>query len=113
MATKALVTLEQPEDARRVRETGVDVLAEYPDSLLVRGTDAQVDRLTADGIESTPLPEEPVQVTGASFAFADAVRVNTGQRRTDAVARSAQRVGFDDIFDPGVLRRRDVKRSPK
>jgi serine protease AprX len=80
VATKALVTLEQPEDARRVRDTGVEVIAEYPDSLLVRGTDAQVDRLAADGIESTPLPEEPVQVTGASFAFEDAVRAQ------DAVA---------------------------
>jgi hypothetical protein len=74
MATKALVTLEEPEDARTVRETGVEILAEYPDSMLVRGTDAQVDRLAEDGLESTPLPEQPVQVTGASFAFEDAVR---------------------------------------
>jgi serine protease AprX len=73
VATKALVTLAEPEDARTVRETGVEVLAEYPDSLLVRGTDAQVDRLAADGLESTPLPDQPVQVTGASFAFEDAV----------------------------------------
>ena len=71
---KALVTLGEPEDAHAVRQSGVEILAEYPDSVLVRGSDAQVRRLAADGLESTPLPDEPVKVTGASFEFADAVR---------------------------------------
>lgn len=73
MATKALVTLGEPGDATAVRAAGVEVLAEYPDSMLVRGTDAQVDGLAAAGLESAPLPDEPVRVTGASFEFADAV----------------------------------------
>lgn len=74
MPVKLLVTLQRRDDARIVRESGAEVLAEYPDSLLVRGTDEQAQRLTEQGIEATPLPEQRVQVTGTSFAFSDAVR---------------------------------------
>src|SRR6266581_3517338 len=73
MPAKLLVTLQHRDDARIVRESGAEVLAEYPDSLLVRGTDEQAQRLTEQGIEATPLPEQRVQVTGTSFAFGDAV----------------------------------------
>jgi hypothetical protein len=52
----------------------MEVLAEYPDSMLVSGTDEQARRLADQGIEAAQLPEQPVQVTGASFAFEDAVR---------------------------------------
>lgn len=74
MSAKLLVTLQHPDQARAVRESGLEVLAEYPDSMLVRGTDEQAQRLTEEGIEAAVLPEQPVQVTGASFAFEDAVR---------------------------------------
>jgi hypothetical protein len=108
VATKALVTLAEPEDARTVRETGVEVLAEYPDSLLVRGTDAQVDRLAADGLESTPLPDQPVQVTGASFAFEDAVLAQDAVtlrpppgRRAYYLAVTGERTGTEPVAVPG------------
>jgi hypothetical protein len=74
MATKMLVTLLEPDDATAVRDTGVEVLAEYPDSMLVRGTDDQLGALTGRGVEVTTLPEQATQVAGSSFAFADAVR---------------------------------------
>ena len=72
MSTKLLVTLQGRDEARTVRDSGMEVLAEYPDAMLVRGTDEQARRLADQGIEATPLAEEPVQVTGASFAFEDA-----------------------------------------
>ncbi|NMO55583.1 S8 family serine peptidase [Actinoplanes sp. TBRC 11911] len=74
MATTMLVTLLEPEDATAVRGTGVEVLAEYPDSMLVRGTDDQRTALTGRGVEVTTLPDQATQVAGATFAFADAVR---------------------------------------
>nr|WP_296071135.1 S8 family serine peptidase [uncultured Actinoplanes sp.] len=74
MATTMLVTLLEPDDAAAVRDTGVEVLAEYPDSLLVRATDDQLGALTGRGVETTVLPDRATQVAGASFAFADAVR---------------------------------------
>nr|WP_221375239.1 S8 family serine peptidase [Actinoplanes polyasparticus] len=74
MATKMLVTLLEPRDAAAVRAAGVEVLAEYPDSMLVRGSDDQLATLTAGGVEATALPDEVTQVAGSRFAFADAVR---------------------------------------
>ncbi|MCH7230266.1 S8 family serine peptidase [Glycomyces sp. L485] len=73
MATKLLVTLRYREEAEAVRSSGVEILAEYPDSMLVRCTDDQVRLLDERGVEATPLPESPVRVSGASFAFADAI----------------------------------------
>jgi serine protease AprX len=70
---KMLVTLLEPEDAAAVRAAGVEVLAEYPDSMLVRGTDGQLEAL-AGRVETTVLPDQVTQVTGTSFVFADAVR---------------------------------------
>jgi serine protease AprX len=74
VATKLLVTLQGRDEARTARELGMEVLAEYPDTILVRGSDEQATQLTERGIEAAPLPEPPVQVAGASFAFEDAVR---------------------------------------
>lgn len=85
MSVKLLVTLQRHDDAQMVRDSGMEVLAEYPDSLLVQGTDEQAQRLTELGVEATPLPEQPVQVTGASFAFEDAVRAQ------DSVAVESRR----------------------
>jgi serine protease AprX len=74
VATKLLVTLRDQNEARTVRDSGMEVLAEYPDSMLVRGTDEQAQRLVEQGLEADTLPEQPVRVTGTSFAFEDAVR---------------------------------------
>ncbi len=55
MAGKLLVTTRTAEDAARVRETGAAVLAEYPDTLLVRATDEQERRLHEAGVEAAML----------------------------------------------------------
>ncbi|HEY6595875.1 MAG TPA: S8 family serine peptidase [Asanoa sp.] len=74
MSTKLLVTLQEPGDAATVRDSDVEVLAEYPDSMLVRGTEEQARQLTDRGIETTPIPEQATQVSGSTFDFDDAVR---------------------------------------
>jgi hypothetical protein len=70
---KLLVTLQRPDDRVAVQDSGVEILAEYPDSLLVTGSADQVRALDAGGIETTPLPEQPVQTAGATFEFASAL----------------------------------------
>ena len=42
--------------------------------MLVRASDEQAVVLAEHGIEATALPDQPVQVTGASFDFDAAVR---------------------------------------
>ncbi|MDA1359492.1 S8 family serine peptidase [Glycomyces luteolus] len=71
--SRLLVTLRSTADRDTVLETGVEVLAEYPDQLLVTGTPRQARDLDARGLETTPLPEQPVQTAGASFQFAAAL----------------------------------------
>lgn len=75
--SRLLVTLLGSDDRDTVRgvlhDTGLEILAEYPDSLLVTGTARQARELTARGLETTPLPEQPVQTAGASFQFAAAL----------------------------------------
>ncbi|MFB9662387.1 S8 family serine peptidase [Glycomyces mayteni] len=71
--SKLLVTLRTPGDLDAVRDTGVEVLAEYPDTLLVATTAGQARALADRGVETAPLPEQPVQTAGASFAFAAAL----------------------------------------
>ncbi|GAA1677216.1 hypothetical protein GCM10009830_25160 [Glycomyces endophyticus] len=70
---KLLVTLRTPDDRDAVRDTGAEVLAEYPDSLLVSTTARQARDLADRGVETAPLPEQPVQTAGASFEFAAAL----------------------------------------
>jgi hypothetical protein len=57
--------------------------------VLLRETDEQVEALRQLGVEATPLPEQPVQVAGNSFAFADAVRA---QATAEAAPSVAERV---------------------
>jgi len=89
MSVKLLVTLQHRDEARTIRDSGMEVLAEYPDSLLVRGTDEQARRLPELGIEAAPLSEQPVQVTGASFAFEDAVRAQDSVAVQPRLGRTA------------------------
>ncbi|MQM27741.1 S8 family serine peptidase [Glycomyces albidus] len=70
---KLLVTLRAADDRDAVRDTGAEVLAEYPDTLLVSTTAAQARDLADRGVETAPLPEQPVQTAGAVFAFDAAV----------------------------------------
>jgi serine protease AprX len=71
--SRLLVTLRNSDDRATVHDTGAEVLAEYPDQLLVTGTPRQARDLAARGLETTPLPEQPVQTAGASFQFAAAL----------------------------------------
>jgi len=67
----------------------MEVLAEYPDSMLVRGTDEQARRLIEQGIEADALDEQPVRVTGTSFAFEDAVLAQETVTLQPAAGRTA------------------------
>jgi hypothetical protein len=89
VATKLLVTLRNQDEARTVRESGMEVLAEYPDSMLVRGTDEQARRVVEQGIEADSLPQQPVRVAGTSFAFEDAVRAQETVTLEPAAGRTA------------------------
>lgn len=91
MTRKLLLTLRAPADRNSVTGTGAQVLAEYPDSLLVRATDAQQAVLQQAGVESSVLDESPVQVTGASFNFADAVAADVA---TPVTPPSPDRVAY-------------------
>jgi serine protease AprX len=71
--SKLLVTLRDAGDREAVRDSGMEILAEYPDSLLVAGTGSQARALAGRGVETAPLPEQPVQTAGATFAFAAAL----------------------------------------
>lgn len=88
MAT-VLVTLRNTEDSDAISASGVETLAQYPDMVLVRGTDEQVGQLEQNGIELTPLPDQPVQVTGNSFAFEDAVLAQEAAAVEPPPARTA------------------------
>jgi serine protease AprX len=74
MTTTLLLTVQSDEDDAAIRETGVEVLARYPDAMLVRGTGDQAQSLDRLGLESTALADRPVRTAGNAFTFADAVR---------------------------------------
>jgi hypothetical protein len=79
MATKMLVTVQSSADADAVRQTGAEILAEYPDSLLVRTDEAQQQALADAGLEAAVLAEPPLEVAGATFAFASAMEAEAAQ----------------------------------
>jgi serine protease AprX len=89
MSTRLLVNARTGDAPAAISESGVEVLAEYPDTVLVRGTDEQVEALRQSAVEATPLPEQPVQVAGNSFAFADAVRAQNTAEMTPSPDRVA------------------------
>lgn len=70
MPTTLLVNARRGEEPEAIGDSGVEVLARYPDMVLVRGTDEQVSRLRQSGADVIPLPEQPVLVSGNSFTFA-------------------------------------------
>lgn len=59
----------------QVRQSGAEILAEYPDSVLVRADDDQAEALGAR-LETAALPEPPVRTASAQFLFADALAAN-------------------------------------
>ena len=76
MSQKRFVTLRSPGDAQAVEATGCEVLARYPDGMLVRCTDEQgrSPRGRLDGEQVVQQP--PVQVSGAQFEFGAALAAN-------------------------------------
>ncbi len=76
MDKKLIVTLRTPEDTQVVRDTGCTLLAEYPDSLLVRCTEAQRGTLQQAGLEVTELGQPAIRISGASFALSDALEAD-------------------------------------
>lgn len=74
MSTTLLLTVQSDDDAAAIRETGIEVLARYPDAILIRGTHEQAQSAERLGMETIPLADRPVVTTGNAFSFADAVR---------------------------------------
>jgi hypothetical protein len=68
-----MVAIRAPEESQAVRDTGCDVLAEYPQQLLVDCTETQQEALQAAGFEVISLERPAILVSGASFAFDDAL----------------------------------------
>jgi hypothetical protein len=76
MASKFLVTLTSPNDRATVRGVGCEVLAEYPDSLLVRATEEEAAELARSGIEAAELPPPTIRMGAASFSLDDALQAD-------------------------------------
>jgi serine protease AprX len=75
MGDKLLVTTRTPEAKQAAIATGIEVLAEYPHSLLVEATSDQVEALDAAGLEPLPITRPPVQTASARYEFEDAKTV--------------------------------------
>ena len=73
MSDKYLVTLRSADDASKVRAAKCEILAEYPDTLLVRCNDAQKKRLQKANLEMSAIESPAVTTTGMSFAMSSAV----------------------------------------
>ena len=85
MPKKFLVTLTRPDDSTTIKESGCEVLAEYPDTVLVRLEDEGQERdLRSKGLEIIEALTPPVRVLGLSFAMADAVSTEAAMPPPDA-----------------------------
>ncbi len=76
MRKKMLVTIMRPEDEQAVLGAGCEVLAKYPKGMLVWVTSAQEKTLRRAKLEVAELAEPWIQVSGARFAFAEAIKAN-------------------------------------
>lgn len=84
MPVKYLVTLSTPGDAAIVDRLAGEIIAEYPDSMIVRCDEAQRDALVSEGIEITEYADSPVRVRGLTFAMSDAVATEAAVPSPDA-----------------------------
>jgi hypothetical protein len=89
MNKKFLVALRKREDARTVRESGCDLLAEYPNSLLVSCSEPQRDKLQRAGLEINELERPPISISGASFTLDDALNADRAAPITPDPNRTA------------------------
>jgi uncharacterized protein (TIGR03437 family) len=70
---KYYVTISGPGDTDIVRQSGCEILATYPDSLVIRCEEAQAAQLRAAGLELNETVTAPVRLLGMKFSMADAV----------------------------------------
>jgi len=89
MATTFLAQLQTSHDGETISDSGVEILARYPNMMLVRGSDEQILELGQHDIELTPLLDQSVRVTGNSFNFDDAVLAQENFSVEPAPARTA------------------------
>ncbi|MFF0448929.1 S8 family serine peptidase [Streptomyces sp. NPDC004609] len=74
MPSRLIVTVRTDADEAAVRATGVEVLARYPDTMLVRATGEQAAAAGRLDVEVVALEErQPVLAAGNSFVFEDAM----------------------------------------
>jgi uncharacterized protein (TIGR03437 family) len=72
MADKYYVTLSGTSDAEIVRKSGCEILASYPDSLIIRCEHEQAAEFRAAGVELNEMVTGPVRLLGMQFAMEDA-----------------------------------------
>ena len=72
MADRLLVTIHTSEDRDAARATGVRVLAEYPNAMLVEATSDQAESLRAAELETLPIERPLVRTASAEYDFEDA-----------------------------------------
>jgi len=70
---KVFVTINQDDDVTAATDTGCEVLAEYPDAILVRCNDDQQAALVQRGLEIAPVEEPDIEITGHRFNMARAM----------------------------------------
>jgi len=73
---KLLVTVMQAADAQAVRGTGCEILAEYPNGMLVRATAEQEGALRQAKLDLAELVDTSIQVSATRFSFANAMTAN-------------------------------------
>ncbi|MEM1323741.1 MAG: S8 family serine peptidase [Bacteroidota bacterium] len=73
MERKYIITLVSPGDLNIIRNSGCEIIAQYPDSLIARCTTDQFERLQSQRIEIVEMPMAPVRVSGFTFAMSDAI----------------------------------------
>jgi uncharacterized protein (TIGR03437 family) len=70
---KYYVTLTQATDADLVRQSGCEILAEYPDAMVIRCEEEVAAQLRAAGVEINQTVTAPVRLLGMQFSMADAM----------------------------------------
>jgi uncharacterized protein (TIGR03437 family) len=70
---KYYVTLSRPTDSDSVKQSGCQILAEYPDSLIVSCGEEEAAQLRTAGLELNQMVTPPVRVLGLQFAMTAAL----------------------------------------
>src|SRR5262245_37053446 len=73
MAKRAIITIGDPEHRRIIGESGVRIVSDYGDSVLVHGEESDWESLRNQNLEVDEMPDRPLKFGRAAFAMADAV----------------------------------------